>query len=46
MYSKHLIYTERRRAILSTLLLYTTKFQQADDVPASLAYLNYVLQEI
>lgn len=45
MYSEHLIYVEGRHTMLSTRLLYKTEVQQADDIPASLAYLNYLLQE-
>lgn len=45
MYSKHLIYIERRHAISSTLLLYKTELWQADNIPDPLAYLNYALRE-
>lgn len=45
MYSKHLIYIERRHAITSTQLLYKTEPRQADNILARLAYLNYVLRE-
>lgn len=45
MYSKHLIYIERRHAISSTRLLYETELRQAHVNPAPLAYLNYALRE-
>ncbi len=45
MYSKHLIYIERRHVISSTQLLYKTELQQAHNIPAPLAYLNYALLE-
>lgn len=45
MYSKHLIYIERRHVISPTQPLYKTELRQADNIPAPLTYLNYALQE-
>ena len=43
MYSKHLIYIERRHAISSTQPLYKAELWQVDNIPAPLADLKYAL---
>lgn len=45
MYSKHLIYIERRHDISWTRCVYKTELRQACSIPAPLAYLNYALRE-